>query len=410
MKLHSLCMLMLLCASVVAAPALADDAEEAAKAEARKQEAFREGVESLVGDLNYQYYDAFIRSIDQNDMVDRIYGLRLIDQRVKKQFSDNLENSWEHMVENGAGIARAGIVPSSGVPDNGVRYTLLGVESRGDYGRAVVRMDLDNFQFNYQEYDLRLDDRENVVVVDWTDYLSGVTFSESIGRYLVLAIPSKTALRKMVDFQNINERELYLLGEMLKAARDGNIAKFKEIRDSAHERLQRQRIVVESGVHVAKAIRRRREMVAALEEMAKYFPEEPLYSLMLLDYLFPQRKYEEGIAALVQLADELDFPDAAMDARLSAAYLAAGNTAEALIYADAAIEREPTLELGWLSALNARNATADFAGAVLALATLESDFDYDLGPETLKKSKNFGDLINSQDYKDWLETRAQQDP
>jgi len=215
MKMHKLSALGVLCVLFVAVPLYADDAEEAAKEEARRQEAFREGVDSLVSDLNYKYYDAFIRSIDQQDMVDRIYGLRLIDQRVKKQFADNLENSWEPMVQSGAGIARAGIVPAWGAPDDGVRYTLLGVESRGDRGRAVVRMDLDNFQFNYQEYELRLDDRESVVVVDWVDYLSGVSFSESIGRYLVLAIPSKTALRKMVDFQNINERELYLLGEML---------------------------------------------------------------------------------------------------------------------------------------------------------------------------------------------------
>ena len=407
MKLHGLSTLVLLCVAIFAGPAFADDAEEAAKEEARKQQAFRDGVAKLVSDLNYQYYDGFVRSIDQEDMIDRIYGLRLIDQRIKKQFQDNLENSYAMMIQTGAGIARAGIVPSWGAPDEGVRYTLLGVESRGDRGRAVVRMDLDNYQFNYQEYDLRLDSRGNVIVVDWTDYLSGVSFSESVGRYLVFAIPGKTAIRKMVDFQNITEREMYLLGEMLKAARDGNIPKFKEIRDSSKDRLQRQRIVVESGVHVAKVRRQRREMVAALEEMYKHFPEEPLYSLMLLDYLFPQQKYEEGIAALTRLAEELDFPDAAMDARLSAAYLAAGNSTEAVIYADAALEREPTLELGWLSALNARNATADYAGAVAALTSLESDFGYDLGPDNLKKSKVFGDLMASQEYTAWLETRPQ---
>lgn len=407
MTLHRLFIASLACVAFAAAPAMADDREEAEQAEARKQEAFREGMASLVSDLNLQYYDAFVRSIDQADMVDRIYGLRLIDQNIKKQFVENLEYSFEPMVLSGAGIARAGIVPAWGAPDEGVRYTLLGVESRGDLGRAVVRMDLENYQFNYHVYDLRLDGRENVVVVDWTDYLSGVSFSESVGRYLVLAVPSRTALRKMVDFQNISERELYLLGEMLKAARDGNIAKFKQLRDDSHERLQRQRIVVESGVHVAKALRQRREMVAALEVMARHFPEEPLYSLMLLDYLFPQRKYEEGVAALARLADELDVPDAAMDARLSAAHLATGNTAEAVILADAALEREPTLELGWLSALNARNAAGDYAGAVTVLTTLESEFDYDLGPETLKKSKNFEDLIASEEYAAWLGTRPQ---
>jgi hypothetical protein len=94
-----------------------------------------------------------------------------------------------------------------------------------------------------------------------------------------------------------------------------------------------------------------------------------------------------------------------MDARLSAAYLAAGNTTEAVIHADAATEREPGLELGWLSALNARNAAKDFPGTVLAISELESRFGYDLGPETLKKSKVFGDLIASAEYQAWLGSR-----
>jgi len=406
-RLQRLSTLVLICAALAAPAAFADDAEEAAKEEARKQEAFKDGAYQIVSDLNYQYFDGFVEAIDQADMVSRIYGLRLIDQRIKQQFAENLENSFEAMVLTGAGNARAGIVPAWGAPDEGVRYTLLGVESRGDLGRAVVRMDLKNYQFNYQEYELRLNERGDMVVVDWTDYLTGITFSESVGRYLVMATPSKTALRKMLDFQNATERELYLFGEMLKAARDGNIGKFKELRDGMHARFQRQRIVVESAVHVTKARRQRREMVDALGKMFEHFPDEPLYSLMLLDHLFPSKKYEDGIVALQNLARELGFPDAAMDARLSAAYLAAGNPGEAVIHADAAVEREPGLELGWLSALSARNATGDYAGAVTALTTLESEFGHELGPENLKKSRVFADLMASEEFAGWLEKRSQ---
>jgi hypothetical protein len=388
---------------LAAAPVLAD--EDPAQVEARKQEAIRAGFTSLVDDLNRQNYASFVSSIDRQDMLDRIYGLRLVDQRIKRQFEENLDSSFGPMVESGAGIARAGIVPAFRAPEGGARYTILGIESRGDLGRAVVRIDLDDYQFNYQVFDLRLDSRERVVVVDWTDYLAGISFSESIGRYLVLATPSKPALRKMLDVSNATDRDLYLFGELLKAARDGNLEKFNEVRDSMQPRFQRQRIVVESGVHAAKARKNRRAMVAAVGIMAEHYPEEPLYSLMLLDYLFPQRKYEEGVAALVRLAAALGFPDAAMDARISAGYLAAGNTAEAVIHADAATEREPGLELGWLSALNARNAVADFAGSVQALTELESRFGYDLGPETLKKSKNFSGLLASPEYQAWLAER-----
>jgi hypothetical protein len=384
--------------SVLCVGALADEAEDAAEIEARKQEAFRAGVTSIVNDLNFEYFDSFLNAIDQQDMLDRIYGLRLIDQRIKKQFEENLEGSWP-------GLMKGGIVPARGVPEEGLRFTLLGVESRGDLGRAVVRADLDDFQFNYFEFDLRLDQREDVVIVDWINFLDGQEYSQDVGLYLVLALPSKSALRKLLDFSNVSERELFQFGELMKAARDGNLAKYNELRDGMQPRFQRQRIVVESAVRVARNVRRRREMVAALGIMAEHFPEEPLYSLMLLDHYFPQKKFEEGLAALQRLKDELDVEDAAMDARMSAALLALGNPVEAGAYADLALGREPGLELGWLSALNARNAVGDFAGTVAALAKLEGEFGYDLGPENLEKSRVFGDLMQSDEFAAWLESR-----
>ena len=125
--------------SVLCAGAIADEVEDPAVVEARKQEAFRAGVVSIVNDLNYEFYDSFIDAVDQAEMIDRIYGLRLIDQRIKKQFEENVEASWP-------GLIKGGIIPGRGVPEDGLRYTLLGVESRGDLGRAVVRVDLENFQ------------------------------------------------------------------------------------------------------------------------------------------------------------------------------------------------------------------------------------------------------------------------
>ena len=392
-------------ASLFATPALGDDIEEARKEEQRKQAAFRAGFTQLVDHLNNERYDRFAAAIDRREMVERIYGLRLIDARIKKSFEDNLENSFPFLVQSGAGISLAGIVPARGKPDSGLSVKLLGIESRGDRGRAVIRVDLDNFQFNYQEFDLRLEGNR-VVVNDWNDYLAGMYFSESVGRYLVLTTPSKQALRKMLDLPNASDRELYLFGELMKAARDGNLDKYFEVRDGLAARVRNQRIVVETSVLASRAKRQRAKMVGALGIMAEQYPEEPFYALMLLDYFFPQKKFEEGMAALQALAAELGFEDAAMDARISAAQLAAGNVSEAVGYADAALEREPALELAWLSALNARNAAGDYPGSVESLARLEGEFGYDLGPETLKKSRVFADLMQSAEFQQWLSSRS----
>jgi len=380
-------------AIVTFSPILADEREDAEKAELAKQEAFRSNLEAIVDELNDGSLYSFIGSIDRGDMIDRIFGLRLIDQKIKKQFNENLEYSYEDMIAS-----------SFAIPEDGLKATLLGVESRGNRGRAVVRFDYPDFEFSYHEYDLRLDEQGRVIVIDWTNFLQGLSFSESIGRSLILAAPSKSALRKLLDFQNVSERELFQFGELMKAARDRRLDRYLEILEGLDQRLQRQRIVVELLVQVARQARKRREMIAALAVMADYFPGEPLYSLMLLDHYFPSRKYEEAFQALQRLSDRLDFPDAAMDARMSAAALVLDKPQDALEYAEKALEREPGLELAWWSTLNARADLSDFTGSVEALQRLESEFGYELGPEVLGKNRSYAQLLDSSEYKSWRES------
>jgi len=385
--------------SIVACVALlasahADDIDDAEKKELARQETFRSGIEAIVDDLNYGSFDSFIVSINQRDMVERIFGLRLIDQNVKKQFTESLEYSYDDL-----------IMSAFVIPEDGLKATLLGVESRGDVGRAVVRYDLPNFQFNYHEYDLQINKWGNFAIVDWTDFRSGMLFSEGVGRAKVMQAPNEPALRKVVDFQNVKSSELFQFGELLKSARDRRLKRYLEIRDGMDPRFQRQRIVVETSVQLARAVRQRRQMVGALQVMAEHFPDEPLYSLMLLDYFFPQKKYAEANAALMRLSDRLGFDDAAMDARFSATALVMGDTAEAVAYADAALGREPTLELAWWSALNARAALSDSSGAVEALQQLEAEFGYELGPEALQENESYAQLLESSEYKHWRESR-----
>ena len=381
---------LLLALSWVSATAATDDMQAAAQAEKARQEAFRSGMQAIAADLDATNYDSFIAAIDRQDMVERIFGLRLIDPHVKKQFTDNLDYSFEPMVKS-----------SFTETEDGLQATLLGVESNGNEGRAVVRFDLPDFQFDYHEYLLRLDDNNRLVIVDWTDFLEGMLFSESVGRQLIMALPSHSAERKLIDFQDVSDTELFQFGELLKAARDRKLDRYLQIRDSMDQRFQRQRIVVETTVQLAKTVRRRREMVGGLQIMAQLYPDEPLYSLMLLDYYFPARKYAEALAALTRLYARLGFEDAAMEARLSAAELVLGKTGEAKTRADRAVSLEPDLELAWWSSLGARVALEDYSGSVEALKVLEDKFRYDLGPDALERSPAYRGLLASDEYRDW---------
>jgi tetratricopeptide (TPR) repeat protein len=383
----SLLVVLVLHASAVVAQA---DAE----AEAAAHEAFGNRFATIVQSMNLGSFDLFAAAIDKEDFLDRIYGLRLIDPKVKKQFQENFVTSLPGMIGS--------IVADT---EGGVHATLLGFASRGDRGRAVVRYDYPGFQFNYHEYDLRLDDQGRVIIIDWTDFLEGERVTDGIGTSLVMALPSKSAVRKLVDFRNPSEREVFQLTELLKAVRDRRVDKYFAVNAELDERMKGQRIVVLSAVQLTKTVRDRRKMRTALSAMAKYFPDEPLYSLMLLDYYFPSRKYAEAMQSLLRLQERLDTDDAAMDARLSAAALVMADADSANRYADQAVEREPGLELGWWSALRARLALSQYDRAVEALQNLEQQFDHALGPEELQGQKGFEGLVASDEYRGWVATR-----
>ena len=220
-----------------------------------------------------------------------------------------------------------------------------------------------------------------------------------------MGMPGKPAMRKLLDFQAASDVELFQFGELLKAARDGKLPRYLEILEQLDERFQRQRIVVETTVSLAKRARKRREMLAGLETMAEYYPNEPLYTLMLLDHYFPKRKYAEANSALLALYRKLGFDDSAMEARLSAAALVMGNAGDAAGHADKALQLEPGLELAWWSALGARAALEDYAEAVTVLTVLADEFGYELGRDALNRDPNYRGLLASAEYEAWLASR-----
>ena len=375
-------------------PALADDADDREELELARQQAFRSGFTTIVESLNLGTFDLLVSSINREQFIDRIFGLRLISQTVQRDFRENMQTQFADLIKSGFAVS-----------EDGVKATLLGIESRGDRGRAVVRFDLPELQFGYHEYELILDKKNRVIVVDWVDFLRGEGFTDGVGVSLTIALPSKQAMRKLIDYKNVKDSDLFQFTELLKAARDRRADRYIDIINNLNPEMQRQRIVVLTGVQLTKTVKSRRMMRTALIQMANHFPEEPLYSLMLLDYYVPSKMYEEAVAALRRTYEQFDFDDAAMEARLSAIVLVMGNSAEASALADRAIELEAGLELGWWSALRARVALSNFAGAAEALQQLEQHHGHSLGPEALERDKSFAALLASDEFKTWAASR-----
>lgn len=392
--LPGICLIASFACGLPAAFAQDDDRDQERQAAQARQEVFRAGFQEIVADLNNNSLERFARAIDREDMLERIFGLRLIDQKVKQRFRETFDDNLESILKS----AFAGT-------EGNIRAAWLGFGSKGDRGKAIVRYDLPDFQFNYHEYELRLDSKGRVIIVDWIDFMDGEKFSDGVGFQLVSMNPGRPAVRKLLDFQGPTEQETFQMTELLKASRDMQVDRYFDILGNLDERMRSQRAVVLMSVHLTKATRNRRKLRAALIDVDKYFPGEPLYSLMLLDYYFPSRKYEEAMDALLILQDRLGVQDSAMAARLSAASLVLGNAGDAVSYAEQAVRIEPGLELGWWSELRASAATQQYDEAVRALTELEETFGYTLDPEAFDKDPTMAELLISEEYEEWLGSR-----
>ena len=103
------------------------DREAAIEREAAQREALETGIQAVIDDINAGSYARFAEAIDRDAMLDRIFGLRLIDQRVQKSFREQFDDTLERTLE--LAVAQGQQTP--------VKAELLSFASRGDRGRAV---------------------------------------------------------------------------------------------------------------------------------------------------------------------------------------------------------------------------------------------------------------------------------
>lgn len=389
--LRTLLMLFLLTAAFPGAAS--DDVDEREVEEARRQQAFRDGMAVIVEDLNKGSYARLVRGMDDDDVLERIFGLRLIDQRIKRDFRERIreDDGFERFIES----------LYADEAKDGLRARLLTVESRGNRGRAVVRFDMSHFRFNYIEYQLELDDKDRLSVLDWDDYMRGYRMSDRMGLRLVQGQPSVNSARKLVDYTNVQERDAFQIVEILKAARDRDFDRFFNIFENLDDDLQRQRAVLVVGLDAAREARKRRDQRTMLVAIDRYHPKDPLFALPLLDYYFPDKQYQKAYDALLRIARKLAIDDAVTNARLSSTTLVMGQTADAVAYAAKSVEQEPDLELGWWALLRAQVAAEDYAAAVGALDQLTGQFGHTLNAEALAKDPSLKRFSESTAFRDW---------
>ncbi len=365
-----------------------------APAVAADENAGRLQFNSIIDGLNKNSFERFNRATDDRALQTRIFGGRVIEPDVKQSVSKNFDSTIQAMFVSSFPESRKDILA-----------TVLDFQLQGGQGRAVVRYEASGYRYSYHVYELQLDSKERLSIVDWIDYYQGNRFSEEAGAALVMALPSRNATRSLLRGSNMDESQVFQASELLKAARDKNGERFLQIYDGLDAQLQEQAVVVRLNLQFAMQSRDKARIAAAEQRLFEIFPGDALHTLILLEYYLPTRQYEKAIDALERLQRELGVTDGATESLKAMAAMAQGDLARAQQFALRATEAEPTLELSWWSLLRARTRAGDFSGATEALARLEDDFGEQLGPGKLKKDPFLRVLAERPEYLEWRATR-----
>lgn len=367
---------------------------EYAQAADAEVDVLRVKFESIIQGLNDNSFDRFNRAISKKDMTARIFGNRLIEADVKKAFGSDFTASVQGMF-------------SSSFPKSTkeILGTLIDFQFTGNEGRAVVRYVASGYRYTYHVYELGLDAKGRMLILDWLDYYQGSRFSDEAGQALIMAMPSKPSTRNLLENKTLGEGEVFQVGELFKAVRDNEAERFFQIFDGLDPVLLKEPAILRLNLHLSLAFPESPRAANAVRMLVDAFPDDPLYSLRLIDYYIPARQYQDAIDALERLQAGIGISDGATESVKSSAALAIGNTADSEKYALQATVAEPSLEVAWWSLLRARTRAEDYSGATEALARLEDDFGHTLDPRKLKRDRFLKVLADKPEYLNWRASR-----
>lgn len=367
---------------------------EYAQAADAEVDVLRVKFESIIQGLNDNSFDRFNRAISKKDMTARIFGNRLIEADVKKAFASDFTASVQGMF-------------SSSFPKSTkeILGTLIDFQFTGNEGRAVVRYVASGYRYTYHVYELGLDAKGRMLILDWLDYYQGSRFSDEAGQALIMAMPSKPSTRNLLENKTLGEGEVFQVGELFKAVRDNEAERFFQIFDGLDPVLLKEPAILRLNLHLSLAFPESPRAANAVRMLVDAFPDDPLYSLRLIDYYIPARQYQDAIDALERLQAGIGISDGATESVKSSAALAMGNTADSEKYALQATVAEPSLEVAWWSLLRARTRAEDYSGATEALARLEDDFGHTLDPRKLKRDRFLKVLADKPEYLNWRASR-----
>ena len=358
--------------------------------------------QAIIDDLNANSFRKFHDAIDEDVYAGRILGTRVIDPDARRALLDNFREMIETWYASTFPAPRTQEEVGSAIIG-----TVVSFEDDGSQARAIVRFEGAGFRFSYHLYDVAPGRGGRIQIVDWFDYYQSEWFSVVAGNSLVRMMPGPRAIASLLENPGPTEGQLFQVGELFKAVRDGNPRRYAQIYDGLEDVLKNEPVIVVQNFHYWRAFGDPGRLQGAAGNVVATFPGDPRHSLGLAEYYIQRGRFEDAIVELDRLEEGLGMKDGVLESLKATSAMALGDFERAQAFAASAAQVEPTLELSWWTLLRTRTAAENYSGALEALTQLEDRFGHLLIPQKLRRDRFLKVLIDQQEYKDWRAGRDQ---
>ena len=281
-------------------------------------------------------------------------------------------------------------------------YAFKYLRSRERNGNVALlyRVDLGDEGLNYMELET-VEQGGELRIVDWYDHASAQTYSEAVRQALLVALPlDRGALERVFGINKADDRTVEQFLELARLQRERRFDEWLAGYEKLAPEVRDSRIMVLLRVFNANSSGDEQAYREALAAAAQQFGDRPEMALLLVDHYLYNGEWDRAHEALDNL-NRYTGGDAAIDGMRANIYLLAEDDAQALTWAQRAIDGDADYEEPYWTRLQANVNQGRFDAAVTDLEVLEQRFAYEFDVEQLASLDGYQAFGRSAAFREW---------
>jgi hypothetical protein len=351
-----------------------------------------------------EFAKELIAAIESND-VNKFNGL--VDWTAMfEQVTGGIEvpADWKQGFQTGflSSLAKPGgmFATLAGLEKSGGTLTLLHVHQVEGRPHALIRVMVGETGVNYLDFELARRADGKIRATDFYVFLSGEKFTKTIrALYLPLAAnQSRNVVEKLLTSESDMVKAFPKISELSGVIRNGQHKEALAIYDSLPAGARKEKSIMLLRLQAAQATNDDSLYLAAMEDLAKTFPNDPCVDLTAIDAFVIHKEYDKALSAIARLEQTVG-GDPYLTVLRSTLLVEQGKYDEAAKFAQDALAAEPTLRQAHYGRLQIANAQRKYGDMTKFLTEYEAAFHESL--EGIATDPEFAGFVASAEYKQY---------